>query len=118
MTAHRATAFEDNSASFVEKHHHPVPAGFRSTWDERSKLCIAKHARDLRPVTSGFEFPGILLRQKSGTEESRFVEVHIFGPMSIHSVEKVILSKSRRKQTFVRELRDRLADAGVGLEVR
>lgn len=121
MTAHRATAFEDNSASVVEKHPHP-PAGYRSTWDERSKLCTAKHAGDLRPGMVDSEFPTILLRQKSGSEESRFVEIHIFGPMSIHSVEKVVLRKVRRGQprgSHVRELRDRLAKVGrVDFEVK
>lgn len=121
MTAHRATAFEDNSASFVAKHHHPVPAGYRSTWDERSKLCTAKNGRDLQPGMQASEFSPILLRQKSGSEESRFVEVHVYGPMSMHSVEKVILRQVRRGQpraSHVRELRDRLAAVGIGLEVR
>lgn len=119
MVAHRATAFEDNSASFIERHHHPVPEGFRSTWEERSRLCTAKHAKDLQPGTSDSEFPAILLRQKAGSEESGFVEVHIYGPISIRSVEKVILRKGRgqSKKAVILELRNRLTKAGVALEV-
>lgn len=120
MIAHRATVFEDNSAAFVERHHRRVPEGFRSTWDERSKLCTAKHAKDLRPGMPDSEFPTILLRQKSGSKESEFVEVHIYGPFSIHAVDKVILRKGRTqpRKAMLLELRDRLAKAGVTLEVR
>ncbi|HEX5717900.1 MAG TPA: hypothetical protein VF179_17205 [Thermoanaerobaculia bacterium] len=120
MIAHRASGFEDNSASFVERRHHPVPEGFRSTWEERSKLCTAKHAKDLQPGTPKSEFPAVLLRQKAGSEESGFVEVHIYGPISVHAVDKVILRKGRSqpRKAMVLELRDRLAKVGVGLEVR
>jgi len=120
MIAHRASGFEDNSASFVERHHHPVLEGFRSTWEERPKLCVAKLAKDLQPGMLESEFPAILLRQKSGSQESGFVEVHIYGPISVHAVDKVILRKGRTqpRKAMVLELRDRLAKAGVTLEVR
>jgi len=120
MIAHRATVFEDNSAAFVERHHRRVPEGFRATWDERSKLCTAKHAKDLQPGMPDSEFPAILLRQKSGSKESEFVEVHIYGPFSIHAVDKVILRKGRiqPKKAMVLELRDRLAKVGVTLEMK
>ena len=119
MIAHRATGFEGNSASFVEQHHHPVPEGFRSTWEERSKLCTAKHAKDLQAGMPDSEFPAILLRQKAGSEESGFVEVHIYGPISVRSVDKVILWKGRGqpRKAVILELRNRLTKAGVSLEV-
>lgn len=119
IIAHRASAFEDNSASFVERHHHPVPEGFRSTWEERSRLCAAKHAKDLRPGMADAEFPAILLRQKAGSEESGFVEVHIYGPLSVRSVDRVTLRKGRGqpRKSVILELRNRLAKAGVSLEV-
>ncbi|MFL6199104.1 MAG: hypothetical protein ACJ76J_08005 [Thermoanaerobaculia bacterium] len=120
MIAHRASGFEENSASFVERHHHPVPEGFRSTWEERSKLCTAKHAKDLQPGMPESELPTILLRQKAGSEESGFVEVHIYGPISVHAIDKVILRKGRvqPRKAMILELRDRLAKVGVSLEMR
>jgi hypothetical protein len=119
MISHRASVFEDNSAAFVERHHHPVPEGFRSTWEKRSKLCTAKHAKDLRRGMSDSEFPAILLRQQTGSEESGFVEVHIYGPISVHAVDKVILKKGRAqpRKAVILELRNRLAKADVNLEV-
>ena len=119
MIAHRASAFDDNSASFVERHHHPVPEGFRSTWEERSKLCTATHAKDLRPGMGDAEFPSILLRQTAGSEESGFVEVHVYGPLSVRSVDRVILRKGRSqpRKAVILELRNRLTKAGVSLEV-
>ncbi len=44
MIAHRATAFEENSAAFLEYHRYQEPEGSRATWAERFKLCAAKNA--------------------------------------------------------------------------
>jgi hypothetical protein len=120
MIAHRATAFEENSATFLENHRYTEPEGSRATWEERSKLCTAKNAGDLKPGVPASDFPSILLRQKTATEESRFVEVHIYGPLSVRTAEKVILKKDGKpsRKGFKQELRDRLAKVGVALEVR
>jgi hypothetical protein len=120
MIAHRATAFEENSAAFLEDHRYTEPEGSRATWEERSNLCAAKNAGDLKPGTSASEFASILLQQKTATKESRFVEVHIYGPLSVLTAEKVILKKDAKpsKKSFELELRDRLAKVGVPLEVK
>jgi hypothetical protein len=122
MIAHRATAFEENSAAFLDYHRYQEPEGSRATWAERSKLCTAKNAKDLRPGMPTSEFPTVLMRQKTATEESRFVEVHIYGSMSVRAVEKVILKKLPKKgprpykKSFVLELQDRLKKVGAVLE--
>jgi hypothetical protein len=119
MIAHRATVFEENSASFLERNGYHPPEGCRATWTERSKLCTSKNAGDLRPGMPDSSFPAVVLRQKKGTEESRFVEVHIFESMSIHAVEKAVLTGRRSPgKRFVRSLRDRLAKFGADLEER
>jgi hypothetical protein len=119
MIAHRATAFEENSASFLEYHRYQEPEGSRATWAERSKLCTAKNEGDLKPGMPVSEFPAVLMRQKTATKESRFVEVHIYGSMSLRAVETVILKKKGSrpyKKSFMLELRDRLVKMGVALE--
>ena len=119
MIAHRATVFEENSASFLERLGYHPPEGCRAIWSERSKLCTAKNAGDLRPGMPDSEFPAVLLRQKSGKKESRFVEVHIYESMSIRAVEKAVLTGKRAPgKRFVRSLRDRLTKFGADLEVR
>jgi hypothetical protein len=120
MIAHRATAFEENSAAFLRGRFDGIPEGSRSTWAERSKLCTVKNAGDLRPGVPASDFPAVLMRQKTATEESRFVEVHIYGSMSIRSIEKVIFKKGPRpyKKSFERQLRDRLAKFGTRVEER
>jgi len=119
MVAHRASVFEDNSAALMEIHH-KEPTGYRATWAERSKLCAAKLGGELQPDTSPSEFPRILLYQKSEHEESRFVEVHIWGSMSVRTVGRVLLirSRGRRKprKAFELALRDQLAKVGLTLE--
>jgi len=89
MIAHRASVFEDNSAALMARHLEE-PAGCRATWEERAKLCLAKHEEDLRPGIERENFPRILLREEPRREDSRFVEVHIWGPLSIRSCEDIL----------------------------
>lgn len=120
MIAHRATVFEENSALFLRGRHERVPEGYRAVWAERSKLCSAKCGGDLKPGTPASELATVLMRQKTATEESRFVEVHIYGPLSIRSFEKVVLKKNAKasKKSFELQLRDQLKKVGVPLEVK
>lgn len=121
MIAHRSSVFEDNSAALMERSSYEEPPGYRAVWDERSKLCVAKLGGELRPETPPSEFPRLLLRQATEREESRFIEVHIWGSMSVRSVERVTLMRGgkRRKirKAFELALRDQLARVGLELEV-
>ncbi len=46
MICRRSSVFEENPFLFMEKHRvvagHPVPCGFRASWDDRGKLAMAK----------------------------------------------------------------------------
>lgn len=119
MTAHRASVFEDNSASFLERHGYKPPPGCRALWEERARLCVAKRAEEIPAGTPDSDFPGVLLQQGSQSDEGRFVEVHVWGPMSIRTVERVLFTGNGRKyrKAFLLELRDRLAEAGATLEI-
>jgi hypothetical protein len=122
MIAHRASVFHDNSASLMEKFGYKEPPGHRAVWPQRHKLCVAKHVNELRPGMSTSKLRHLLLSQKTGKEESRFVEVHIWGPMSIRTVARVILRKGSERiesgKAFELELKDRLASVGLTLEKR
>jgi hypothetical protein len=113
MIAHRATVFEDNSAAIMEKHRYQEPPGFRATWQERSRLCAAKCGIQIGPETSVSEFPQLLLQEGSNPGEQRFVEVHIWGAMTIHAVERVIVSRRNGEvdSAFRMALQDRLRSA-------
>jgi len=122
MIAHRASLLEDNSALLMKKWAYTLPAGWRATWPERALLCVAKLADRLLPETMEVEFAALLLRPGSRLEDVDFVEVHIWGPMSSWTFERVVLSSARGGPTpgkaRVKALRARLAAAGIALEER
>lgn len=143
----KAAADPDERDALDKRHRQACAAGASRGTEENirsfeeavraSKAVIARPLRDLdRLATSDRElyptfyglteaevrasdFPQVLLRQGSATTESRFVEVHIWGPMSIRTIERVVLTDGDRKyrRAFLLELRDRLAKFGTQLEV-
>lgn len=118
MIAYRASVYEDNSAFLARKHGYEDLPGFRAVWAERTKLSVAKLAAEIEASTPHEQFAALLLRQGATPEEDRFVEVHIWGPMSIRTVEKVVITAPGRRQAFRKALRDRLRGWGVEVEDR
>ena len=99
MIAHRASVFDQNSASFVADQQlrkaQPALQGHRAPWAERQKLAVAQLAPRLSPTTTAQDFSAVLLEQGATTDEDRYIEVNIWGPMTIRSFEKVVYSRSR-----------------------
>jgi hypothetical protein len=121
MIAHRASVFEENSVLFMAHHDikmkdaHKLPRGFKATWDGRAKLCVAKLAARIDAATSPAAYSDLLLRQGSTTGEDDFVEVHIWGPMTIRTVEEVIPNPRLRRppRAVNRANKERLKKFGV-----
>jgi hypothetical protein len=120
MIAHRASLLEDNSALLMKRVAYNLPAGRRATWTERALLCVAKLADRLRPETTVEEFSVLLLRPGSRPEDDDLVEVHVWGPMSSWTFNRVVLSRPAGTRgpakARVKALRARLAKAGIALE--
>lgn len=119
LIADRTSVFEDNSAVFLRDRDFKLLPGHRATWSERSKLCVAKLAAQIDGTAKPSDFPGLLLRQGATPEEDRFVEVHVWGALTIRAVERALLSSAARKagQVIRRAFRARLLAWGVALEV-
>lgn len=119
--AHRASLFEDNSAIFIADQRYNLEPGFRATWEERAMLCVAKLAERLQVDTPSSQFPRVLMEPGATSAEDRFVEVHIWGTLTRRSLEKVRVAagsrSNRPNKGRLKALRDRLAQAGVSLEV-
>lgn len=83
----RATLLEENSYVFVEKHGmtagKEIPSGYRSTWEEREKLALAKLAQRITPASSEGDFPGILLFSEGDYKTDDFIEIHIYGLLTL-----------------------------------
>jgi hypothetical protein len=121
MISHRSSVFEENSAVFMERRkikiarEPKVPKGYKATWGERGKLCVAKLAAEIDSNTASDKYFRILLKQGVTSEDDEFVEVHIWGPMTVLTMEQVIVTAPKRNQraTILKALKFKLAKHGV-----
>lgn len=122
MIAHRASVFEENSVLFMAHQNiemseaHNLPRGYRATWAERGKLCVAKLAAKIDAATPPGAYSALLLQQGLTSAEDDFVEVHIWGPMTIRTVEQVTFNPHAKRTARAisnRANRERLAKFGV-----
>jgi RNA polymerase subunit RPABC4/transcription elongation factor Spt4 len=128
MIAHRATLLEENSSVFMERRGVKVSEaassvrGYRSSWAERDTLCVAKLGRRLAGGMKRRDFAALLLERGETSADDEFVEVHVFGPMTIRSFERVAITRGRdnrlASKPIRRALEASLAQYGVALEVR
>jgi hypothetical protein len=118
MIAHRASLFEENSTLFLKRCNYNPRLGHRAMWPDRGKLCVAKLADKLQSFLPEGEFATLLLREGSRPEQDHFVEVHIWGPLSIHSIEQITIKANNSLSPAILEaLRENLERASVRLEV-
>ncbi|MDX1968728.1 MAG: hypothetical protein SFV23_16250 [Planctomycetaceae bacterium] len=108
MVAHRATTFEGNSAVWLRDRNYQLPPGFRAIWADRHKHACAKLGDQLRPRTSESEFPGILLKPGPTALDHEFIEVHIYGPLTVCTFESVKLATATAAQGAAKRSRKRL----------
>jgi hypothetical protein len=125
MIAHRASVFHENSVIFMKNRDiklwdaPELPRGYRAAWNDRHRICAAKLANRLNSATPAAEFPKLLL--KPGTPETdEFVEVHIFGSLTVRTFARVIvrLKKRQPKKSLRQALEVELGQLKVALEVR
>ena len=132
MIAHRASVFEENTVMFmvrkgilsmirsiarkgIKEDAPSLPRGYRATWENRGKLCIAKLSDSIDTATKADEYSDLLLKQGATSEEDKFVEVHIFGPMTVRTIERVVfdLHKKTASRARIKALEEKLKKAGV-----
>jgi hypothetical protein len=88
-------------------------------------LCVAKLVDKIKPDMNVADFANILIEPGGNSADDTFVEVHIFGPMTFYTFEKVTLitsqtapkkrkrSRNRRGNTRNKSLREALIKANV-----
>ena len=126
MVAHRATVFEENSVVWMQRHGvraaDPTgpPRGYRASCKARGRLAVAKLAHKVHGHASSSGFAGLLLEQGSTSGDDRYIEVHVWGPMTVRTLEHVVSRRPRTKagEVLLGALRERLLKAGVELTVR
>lgn len=108
MIDFRTTVFTENTAAFVSAHK-PVPKGHRATWAQRGRLAVAKLVSDLTSLTKTADLPAILKRnRKTSRGKDLFLEAHLYGSVSIRTVERVGYSVRKRPAIRFGALKERL----------
>lgn len=120
MIAHRASVIEENSVLFTERHNVKVsrkpgvPKGYRASWGARDKICIAKLAARIDSTTTPNQYSKLLLKQGATSADDEFVEVHVWGPMTVLSIEKVTITNAKgASETILKALTSQLLKHGV-----
>lgn len=125
MIAHRASVFEENTVTFLERRNIPfpglanLPVGFRATWDDRARLCVAKVAKLIEAGATPETHDSLLLKQGQTSASDEFVEVHIWGPMTARTFERVAFRRgtAREPRVIIRHINlRRLERIGVQID--
>lgn len=97
----RSSVFEENPFEFNQKHHvvagQSPPLGYRAPWEERGRLAGAKLEHKLERGMLPSAFSGVLMEERGADPDCDYVEVHIFGPVSRVSIQKVIGPKPAKR---------------------
>ncbi len=85
----RTSFFIENPFDLISKirlpHLEPLPAGYRSTWSDKSKLAVCKLHSKFEAKTTSDDFPKILL----DWDKDDFIEANIYGRMHRGSFESI-----------------------------
>lgn len=113
------TCLERNSYDFVSKHRlvpgDPLPAGFRSVWQRRGLLAVAKLADEFQPDTNVLQFARLLLVSDRHRKRDEFIEVHLFGPFDWQAITAIAIQGRPKPGSMERQMLDNchdLADQG------
>lgn len=101
MMAHRSTVFPDNSALYFEQNPGKPQPGMRAIWEERHKTCVVKFAAQINSNTQNADFASILVHGSTDGLTDQMVEVHVAGPITIRTFDKVRIPKPATIRTRV-----------------
>lgn len=115
MIEHRASCFDGNTA-VIFFNERGFENHLRSSWTERGKLCCIVLADQLTKDTKPTEFPDLLVVNKGDSTDDEFVEVHIFGPMTVRTFAEVRFNTAthgRREDVYREAIIEKLKAASV-----
>lgn len=107
--ADRASVLDEDGLHFAQKHRYALPPGYRAPWLERAKLAVAKLAGQVEPTTPVDQFPAILMVPGRAKSDDQFIEVHIWGPMSIRTFSRAVITHRVGRAIFRKRLQERFA---------
>ncbi|MFN7922925.1 MAG: hypothetical protein U0Q16_22675 [Bryobacteraceae bacterium] len=113
----RTSFFEKNTVEFAIERKlgpgRPVPPGFRSDWDRRHKLAVAKGHGRIRPSTAASDFPRIVL------DGDEFIEAHIYGPLHRRAIQRLVARYPRGsdEMAYLLAIQDLLAKESLPIKL-
>lgn len=96
----RASLLEENSFNFVKKHNislsDPIaPLGFRSTWEEKLKLVVAKVGTKINSTSSKDDFDCYVMTNTGDRDKDEYVEVLIYKDLTRFAVDTVRIPRPK-----------------------
>jgi len=111
MVGHRSTVFEENTINFCEKKNiallDGIPIGHTATWLRRGQLAATKLWSKLHGEMIPLDFQRVLMSPATTSADDDFIEVHIYGSISIRSVSSVSIDRNK-SSVKIRALREKL----------
>jgi hypothetical protein len=120
LIAHRASLFEENTTAFRIRERiveaDEIPKGHRSTWNDRVMLCIAKLEKAIDTTLTPDKYSSLLMSSGATGAKDKFVEVHIYGPITIRTVGKITFTVKKRnkaEQAIIKSIKNKAGYFGV-----
>jgi hypothetical protein len=88
MIAHRSSIFEENLGRHFARER-SLDTGLRSDWENRGKLSAAKLGDRIVADCPEDRFPEMLLKSTGTGLDDEFVEVQVFGEMTLHTFRRI-----------------------------
>jgi hypothetical protein len=115
----RATLLEENTYHFANTHNmnppdSSIPLGYRSVWEDRNELAVAKLACKITEETTTEDHAPLLLFSEGDRGTDEFIEVHLYGAFDVGAVEAVKGSStaaSKRDTAKLNVIKERLDKA-------
>lgn len=112
----RTSVGEDNAVLLGKRTpmDQPLPRGCRAPWEQRGDLCVAKLYARIEPDTPAEAFQGILMSDVGERGQAAFVEVHLYGSLTLDGVARVRVSRQHEAKSS--ELWEKLRARGIEVE--
>ncbi|MCI0706965.1 MAG: hypothetical protein L0Y80_05700 [Ignavibacteriae bacterium] len=121
MISYRSSVLEENSVMFI-MHHSINPnnldkllLGYRASWADRSELCVAKLGSRIDTSTQQKDFPYVILNDGTSSDQDEFIEVHIWGSVTIRTVKSISFSSKLDKtlEAIIEAIKQKAIKFGV-----
>jgi len=98
----RASILEENSFTFIKAHNlnfenFEIPIGFRSSWENKIKIAIAKLYKKIT-LDDENDFCRFLLFSAGNRQTDNFIEVHIYKEITTLAIKHIYLPKPKNKK--------------------